>query len=112
MKSYTVEVNGEAYELRLTSSDVMELENKWHKSIFDMLKDNYSITTIVTMFQYMIKGRPATLNVAKALYDGLVEEGYSFLDISKKVVMPVLVQSGLIKESDVEDSEKNVETVQ
>lgn len=113
MKSYSVEVNGETYELRLNSSDIMELESKWHKSIFDMLKESYSITTIVTMFQYMVKGRPATLNTARALYDGLVEEGYSFVDISKKVVMPVLVQSGLIKEEDIEGGdEKNVEEVQ
>jgi hypothetical protein len=103
MKYFTLDLDGEEINFRLTSSDSVELEKKTGVKLLDFIQD-YSITTIVTLLRYMRKSSVPNFSEkdAYALFDKLVDNGYALEDIETKIIMETCVVSGFLKQSDLD----------
>lgn len=103
MKYFTLDLDGEEINFRLTSSDSVELEKKTGVKLLDFIQD-YSITTIVTLLRYMRKSSVPNFSEKDAytLFDKLVDNGYALEDIETKIIMETCVVSGFLKQSDLD----------
>lgn len=106
MNYYIITLNGEDIKLRLTSADSVEIEKKTGVKLLDFIQD-YSITTITTLLKYMRRSDVPNFSEkdAFALYDRLIDNGYTLEDIIFKVIYETCVVSGFLKKSDLEDME-------
>lgn len=107
MKNYVFsykdsEGNEKEVNLRLTSMDCENIEKQYQCSLLDYVQQG-SITSIVTLLQYMRKGAGDyfTKNQAYAFYDELVDNGYTMMDILDKVIWEGLVVSGVMSKEDL-----------
>lgn len=107
MKNYVFsykdsEGNEKEVNLRLTSMDCENIEKQYQCSLLDYVQQG-SITSIVTLLQYMRKGAGDyfTKNQAYAFYDELVDSGYTMMDILDKVIWEGLVVSGVMSKEDL-----------
>ena len=101
--SYTdSEGNEKEVGLRLTSMDCENIEKTYNCSLLDYVQQG-SITSIVTLLQYMRKGAGEnfTKNMAYSFYDELVDSGYTMMDILDKIIWEGLVVSGVMSASDL-----------
>lgn len=104
MKYYILTLDGEDIKLRLTSADSVEIEKKTGVKLLDFIQD-YSITTVTTLLKYMRRSEVPNFSEkdAYALYDKLVDNGYTLEDIVFKVIYETCVVSGFLKKSDLEE---------
>lgn len=104
MNYYIITLDGEDIKLRLTSSDSVEIEKKTGVKLLDFIQD-YSIVTVTTLLRYMRKSEIPNFSEkdAYALYDKLVDHGYTLEDIVFKVIYETAVVSGFLKKSDLEE---------
>ena len=109
MKNYVFsykdsEGNEKEVGLRLTSMDCENIEKTYQCSLLDFVQQA-SITSIVTILQYMRKGAGETFtkNMAYAFYDELVDAGYTMMDILDKVIWEGLVVSGVMSKEDLDN---------
>lgn len=108
MKNYVFsykdsEGNEKEVALRLTSMDCETIEKQYNCTLLDYVQQG-SITSIVTMLQYMRKGAGEnfTKNMAYGFYDELVDAGYTMTDILDKVIWEGLVVSGVMSKQDLD----------
>lgn len=109
MKNYVFsykdsEGNEKEIGLRLTSMDCENIEKQYGCTLLEFVQQA-SVTSIVTMLQYMRKGAGEvfTKNGAYAFYDELVDNGYTMMDILDKVIWEGLVVSGVMSKEDLEN---------
>ena len=104
MKYYELILGDETYQLRLTSSNCVALEQRTKKSVLDAVQD-YSITNIITILEYMCKTKENNFGQkdAQELYDKLVDNGYTLYDIIYKVIYEGLVVSGFLTEEELKE---------
>jgi hypothetical protein len=104
MKYFTLDLDGEEINFRLTSSDSVELEKRTGVKLLDYIQD-YSMVTITNLLKYMRKSSVPNFSDkdAYALFDKLVDNGYSLEDIETKIIMETCVVSGFLKQSDLEE---------
>ena len=104
MKYYELQLGEKAYQLRLTSSNCVALEQKTGKNILDLVQD-YSITNITRILEYMCKSKETNFGQKEAqqLYDELVDNGYTLYDIIYKVLYEGLVFSGFLTEEELKE---------
>ena len=104
MKYYELVLGDETYQLRLTSSNCVALEQRTKKSVLDAVQD-YSITNIITFLEYMCKSKENNFGQkdAQELYDKLVDNGYTLYDIIYKVIYEGLVVSGFLTEEELKE---------
>lgn len=104
MKYYELVLGEETYKLRLTSSNCVALEQRTKKSVLDAVQD-YSITNIITILEYMCKTKENNFGQkdAQELYDKLVDNGYTLYDIIYKVIYEGLVVSGFLTEEELKE---------
>lgn len=106
MKFYELTIGEKTYKLRLTSNNAMALEKKTGLKILDIFQD-YSMSSIVTMLEYMCKNdennNQFSSKEANSLYDELVDNGYTMYDIVFKVIYEGLVVSGFLTHKELED---------
>ena len=109
MKNYVFnykdsEGNEKEVGLRLTSMDCENIEKQYQCTLLDYVQQG-SITSIVTMLQYMRKGAGEnfTKNQAYAFYDELVDAGYTMMDILDKLIWEGLVVSGVMSKEDLDN---------
>lgn len=109
MKNYVFsykdsEGNEKEVGLRLTSMDCENIEKQYQCSLIDFVQQA-SITSIVTILQYMRKGAGEvfTKNMAYAFYDELVDAGYTMMDILDKIIWEGLVVSGIMSKEDLDN---------
>lgn len=104
MNYFILTLDGEDIKLRLTSADSMEIEKKTGIKLLDFIQD-YSITTVTTLLRYMRRSEVPNFSEkdACALYDKLVDNGYTLEDIIFKVIYETAVVSGFLKKSDLEE---------
>lgn len=109
MKYYELELDGETIKLRLTSSDSVELEKKTGTSILDLV-DDYSMATITTFLKYMRRSEVPNFSEkdAYALYDKLIDNGYSMEEIMINVIFEGLCVSGFFKKDNLEELKKEI----
>ena len=110
MKFYELTVGDETYQLRLTASNCLALEQKTGKKILVLAQD-YSITSIVRILEYMCKGKNNNFSQKDALelYDKLIDNNYTLYDIIYKVVYEGLVFSGFLTEEELKEMIQTVE---
>lgn len=104
MKYFELVLGDETYQLRLTSSNCVALEQRTKKSVLDAVQD-YSITNIITILEYMCKSKENNFGQkdAQELYDKLVDNGYTLYDIIYKVIYEGMVVSGFLTEEELKE---------
>lgn len=104
MNYFILELDGESIKLRLNSADSVEIEKKTGIKLLDFIQD-YSITTVTTLLKYMRRSDVPNFSDkdAFALYDKLVDNGYTLEEIVFKVIYETCVVSGFLKKSDLEE---------
>ena len=104
MKYYELVLGEETYKLRLTSSNCVALEQIAKKGILDLVQD-YSITNIIRVLEYMCKSKENNFGQkdAQELYDKLVDNGYTLYDIIYKVIYEGLVISGFLTQEELKE---------
>ena len=104
MNYFILDLDGEEIKFRLTSGDSVELEKKTGVKLLDIIQD-YSITSITTLLRYMRRSSVPNFSDkdAYALYDKLVDNGYTMEDIVFKVIYETAVVSGFLKKEDLEE---------
>lgn len=102
MRTHTIELNGKEYEFRLTSEDILKIEEKTKTKILDYIQD-YALTTIINLLYYMRKGvdQHFTKEEANKLFDELADNDMALEDIMKKIIFPCCQVSGLLTKSDL-----------
>jgi hypothetical protein len=113
MKFYELELNGEIVKLRLTSGDCIQIEKKYGKSVLEFIQ-NMSMTTVITLLQYMARSSEKSFNEEKAtkLYDDMIDSGYTLSTIISDVIMGVLEVSGFMSKEDLEASQEKIKEAQ
>lgn len=104
MKNFTFELNNIEINMRLVSSDCEKIEKTYNCTLLDFVQQ-CSVTSIVTLLQYMRNGAGEvfTKNMAYDFYDELVDNGYTIATILDKIIYETLVVSGVISKEDLED---------
>lgn len=104
MKNFTFQLNDKEINMRLISSDCEKIEKTYNCTLLDFVQQ-CSITSIVTLLQYMRAGTGEnfTKNMAYSFYDELVDEGYTIATILDKIIYETLVVSGVISKEDLND---------
>lgn len=120
MKNYVFsykdsEGNEKEVALRLASIDCEAIEKQYNCTLLDFVQQG-SITSIITLLQYMRKGagESITKNTAYGFYDELVDSGMTMTDILDKVIWEGLVVSGVISAEDlanIRNERKRVENM-
>lgn len=112
MKNYVFsykdsEGNEKKVGLRLTSMDCENIEKQYNCTLLDFVQQG-SISSIVTMLQYMRKGAGEnfTKNQAYSFYDELVDAGYTIKDMLDKIIWEGLVVSGVMSKEDLDNIRK------
>lgn len=113
MRNHVIDLNGKEIEFRLTSEDMVKIEEKNKVKLLDYIQD-YSITTIINLLWYMRKG--ADRNFAKEdanrLFDELADNDWALEDIMKKIIFPTCQVSGLLTKSDLNKVLNKMEDLQ
>ena len=98
------EVNGEEYKLKLKTSSIIALEEKFDTSLMNLLAMGESIPPLNVMLQvthHAIKdyNHSIKLNDVYDLFDKYCEEGGSQLDFYQKIYMGIFQVSGFFTPS-------------
>lgn len=107
MKVVEVSLNGKEVGFRLTSGEILSLEEKTKKSITDLLQD-VSVTMCVTLIKHMRRWEVPNFSHsdALALVDELIDNGYSYQRIYWDIFAPVCVNAGVIEQSALDNAKK------
>ena len=111
------EVNGEEYKLKLKTSSIIALEEKFNTSLMSLLEVNGNITPLNIMLQithYAMKdyNHSIKLNDVYDLFDKYCEEGGSQLDFYQKVYMGIFQVSGFFTPSMTMEMQKGMEEIE
>lgn len=109
MKFYELELEGETLKFRLTSNDCMVIEKFSGKSILEYVQ-SMSMTTIVTMLRYLRRSELPNYSEkdAQALYDKLVDNGYTISRIVNEIILEGLAVSGFMSKEQLEETQQVV----
>lgn len=109
MKFYELELEGETLKFRLTSNDCMVIEKFSGKSVLEYVQ-NMSMTTIVTMLRYLRRSSVDNFSEkdAQALYDKLVDNGYTISRIVNEIILEGLAVSGFMSKEQLEATQEVV----
>lgn len=104
MKYFTIELNGEEINLRITSQDAVKLEKNNNVKLLDYIQD-YSTTAITTLLRYMLQGgrdgKTVSSTEAELFLDQLIEDGWRYEKIITDIIMPTCEVSGFLSQSDL-----------
>ncbi|MBA4700730.1 MAG: hypothetical protein H2212_15000 [Ruminococcus sp.] len=107
------EVSGTQYKLKLTTSNICMLEDKYKRNLLDLVSTgsfpplNLMLTIIqaaMLPFHHGIK-----YESIQAIYDSYVEDGGSQTDLLSSVLMPTLAVSGFFTPEQAESMEKKLQ---
>lgn len=112
MNYHIITLDGEDIKFRLTSLHSIEIEKKTGVKLLDFIQD-YSITTVITLLMYMRRSEVSNFSEkdATALYDRLIDNGYTLEDVIFKIIYETAVISGFLKKSDLEEVMRTQETL-
>ena len=111
------EVNGEEYKLKLKTSSIIALEEKFNTSLMNMLAVGDTIPPLNIMLQvthYAIKdyNHSIKLNDVYDLFDKYCEEGGSQLDFYQKIYMGIYQVSGFFTPSMTIEMQKEMSEIE
>ena len=109
MKYFTIELDGEEINFRLTSLDCLEIEEKTKTKMLDYIRD-YSHTTIITMLRYLRKSSIPNFSQKDAceLMDKLIDHGYTLEKVVYEIIYEALVVSGFLSKEELEQMKTSV----
>lgn len=108
MRYFTINLNGEDVNLRLTSEDAIKIEKNYNVKLFDYIGDS-SMTSIINLLRYMLqggKGQTISQPEAHQFFDRLVDEGWKVEQIVMDIILPTAEVSGLLTQSDLETAKE------
>ena len=111
MRYYTIDLNGNEVNLRLTSEDCLKIEKNYNINLFDYIRES-SITSIVNLLRYMLqggKGQTISQTEAQKFFDDLVDNNWKVENIVMDIIMPTAEVSGLLTQSDLDLMKEEVE---
>ncbi len=111
MKEVTITLNsGKEIGFKLSSGDIANLEERLKKPFMDILAE-VSITNCANLIKYMRRYEVPNFgqNDAYDLLDELIESGYTYNDIYRKIIAQVCVKSGVLSESDLSRAESQID---
>ena len=111
------EVNGEEYKLKLKTSSIIALEEKFKTSLMSLLEVNGNITPLNIMLQithYAMKdyNHSVKLNDVYDLFDKYCEEGGSQLGFYQDVFMGIYQVSGFFTPSMTMELQKGMSEIE
>ena len=111
------EVNGVEYKLKLKTSSIIALEEKFNTSLMNMLAVGDTIPPLNIMLQvthYAIKdyNHSIKLNDVYDLFDKYCEEGGSQLDFYQKIYMGIYQVSGFFTPSMTIEMQKEMSEIE
>ena len=111
------EVNGEEYKLKLKTSSIIALEEKFDTSLMNLLAMGESIPPLNVMLlvtHYAIKdyNHSIKLNDVYDLFDKYCEEGGSQLDFYQKIYMGIFQVSGFFTPSMTVEMQKGMNEIE
>lgn len=111
------EVNGEEYKLKLKTSSIIALEEKFKTSLMSLLEVNGNITPLNIMLQithYAMKdyNHSIKLNDVYDLFDKYCEEGGSQLGFYQDVFMGIYQVSGFFTPSMTMELQKEMSEIE
>ena len=111
------EVNGEEYKLKLKTSSIIALEEKFKTSLMSLLEVNGNITPLNIMLQithYAMKdyNHSIKLNDVYDLFDKYCEEGGSQLGFYQDVFMGIYQVSGFFTPSMTMELQKGMSEIE
>ena len=111
------EVNGEEYKLKLKTSSIIALEEKFKTSLMSLLEVNGNITPLNIMLQithYAMKdyNHSIKLNDVYDLFDRYCEEGGSQLGFYQDVFMGIYQVSGFFTPSMTMELQKEMSEIE
>lgn len=104
MRYYTINLNDEEVNLRLTSEDAVKIEKNYNVRLFDYISDS-SMTSIINLLRYMLqggKGKTISQPEAHEFFDRLVDNGWKVENIVMDIILPTAEVSGLLTQSDLD----------
>ena len=112
MRYFTFNFKDEEINMRLNSSDCEKIEKTYNCTLLNYVQQG-SITSIVTLLQYMRAGAGITFtrNMAYSFYDELVDNGYTMEKILTEIIYEVLVVSGVISKEDLDNIKSENEKI-
>ena len=106
-------VAGVDYKLKLTTSMIVKLENKYGTNVMNLIMTDGTppLSVMLTVAQAALAPWEHKTDIAKvyALYDKWLEEGGSQTEFLTKVILPTMAVSGFFTGSQRETVEKAVE---
>ena len=88
-KFYTMTVNGERYNMRLTAGAIMQIEKQLGKSIFkalETIQDNMVETVTAILWGAMQPLNAGfTMEKATELFDAYIDDGHSFEELMQEI---------------------------
>lgn len=108
MRYFTINLNGEDVNLRLTSEDAIKIEKNYNVKLFDYIGDS-SMTSIINLLRYMLqggKGQTISQPEAHQFFDRLVDEEWKVEQIVMDIILPTAEVSGLLTQSDLETAKE------
>lgn len=102
---FVLEINGVNYRFKLKSQKIVALEKAFGKNIFDIFADMTAGTLATVLKAALIE--PEDIDEFELLDIMLTK--YTLLELPSKVLNPIAVKSGLIKQQTMEDMMKDTE---
>jgi len=109
------QVGDKEYKLKLKTSAIETLENKYKQGMFSLvMEDMPPLTIMLTVIFAGLRDwqHGVTFDGVKAIYDAWVDnEGGNQLDLYTKVLMPMLAVSGFFTEKQAGDIMKSIDNM-
>lgn len=111
------EVNGEEYKLKLKTSSIVKLEEKFKTGLMNLIQIGETLPPLHVMLQVThaaMKDWNNSIKLEKVydLFDQYCMEGGSQLDFYQKVYIGIFQVSGFFTPSMAEEMEKNLEEIE
>lgn len=110
MNYHTIELDDKEIKFRLTSEGSIAIEESTQMSIFDTVA-NLTMKNVITLLTYMRKSEEKNFSRSNAcaLYDELINHGYTLERVGKEIIFPTLVVSGFLTQDELDKITANKE---
>lgn len=111
------EVNGEEYKLKLKTSSIVKLEEKFKTGLMNLIQIGETLPPLHVMLQVThaaLKDWNNSIKLEKVydLFDQYCMEGGSQLDFYQNIYIGIFTVSGFFTPSMAEEMEKNLEEIE
>lgn len=106
-------VRGKEYKMKLTTSMITKLENKYRRNIVSIVMDDDvpPLGVMLTVAQAALAPweHKVSYNDVERLYDSYLEEGGNMVEFFREVIVPTMAVSGFFTDKQVESILQSME---